>query len=111
MSILGCIFVFVMICFSVNYKHKNTFLRRTSTKTILTKKENLTELQVLERVKNAHFESGKMRNGEKRAERFFRVIFPRVKICKFSFCTIKLKRIGTIAPFYKCTLFSGGVHL
>ena len=52
MSILGCIFVFVMICFSVNYKHKNTFLRRTSTKTILTKKENLTELQVLERVKN-----------------------------------------------------------
>ena len=75
MSILGCIFVFVMICFSVNYKHKNTFLRRTSTKTILTKKENLTELQVLERVKNAHFESGKMRNGEKRAERFFRVIF------------------------------------
>lgn len=91
MSILGCIFVFVMICFSVNYKHKNTFLRRTSTKTILTKKENLTELQVLERVKNAHFESGKMRNGEKRAERFFRVIFPRVKICKFSFLYYKIK--------------------
>lgn len=70
MSILGCVFMFVTVCFSINCKRKNAFLQRTSTKTILTKEENLTELQALERVENAHFGSGKMRNGEKRAKRF-----------------------------------------
>lgn len=107
MSILGCVFVLVTICFSINCKHKNAFLQRTSTKTILTKEENLTELQASERVENAHFESGKMRNGEKRAKRFLGRLFRALKYVNFRFRTIKPKRIGTIAPFYKCTLFFG----
>ena len=111
MSILDCAFVFVTVCFSINCKRKNAFLQRTSTKTILTKEENLTELQASERVENAHFGSGKMRNGEKRAKRFLGRFFRVLKYINFRFRTIKPKRIGTIAPFYKCTLFSGGVHL
>lgn len=91
MSILGCVFVFVTTCFSANCKRKNAFLQRTSTKTILTRKENFRELQASERVKNAHFGSGKMRNREKRAKRFFRAIFSLVKICKFSFLYYKIK--------------------
>ena len=59
MSILGCVFAFIMICFSANCKHKNVFLQRTSTKTILTKKENFRELQALEWAENVHFGSGK----------------------------------------------------
>ena len=111
MSILGCVFLFVIVCFSINCKRKNVFLQRTSTKTILTKEENLTELQASERVENAHFGSGKMRNGEKRAKRFLGRFFRALKYVNFRFCTIKSKRIGTIVTYYKCTLFSGGVHL
>lgn len=89
MSILGCVFALITICFSANYKHKNTFLQRTSTKTILTKEENLTELQASERVENAHFGSGKMRNGEKRAKRFLGRFFRALKYVNFRFRTIK----------------------
>ena len=91
MSILCCVFLFIINWNTNCYKWKNAFLQRTSTKTILTKEENLTELQASERVKNAHFGNGKMRNGEKGAERFFRAIFSRVKICKFSFLYYKIE--------------------
>ena len=91
MSILGCVFVFVTTCFSANCKHKNAFLQRTSTKTILTKEENLTELQASERVKNAHFGSGKMRNREKRAKRFLGRFFRALKYVNFSFLYYKIK--------------------
>ena len=111
MSILGCVFVFVTVCFSINCKRKNVFLQRTSTKTILTKEENLTELQASERVENAHFGSGKMRNGEKRAKRFLGRFFRALKYVNFRFCTIKSKRIGTIVTYYKCTLFWGAVYI
>lgn len=37
--------------------------------------------------------------------------FCALKYIKFCFCVVKPKMIGTIAPFYKCTLFWGGVHL
>lgn len=91
MSILGCVFVFVTVCFSINCKRKNVFLQRTSTKTILTKEENLTELQASERVENAHFGSGKMRNGEKRAKRFLGRFFRALKYVNFRFLYYKIK--------------------
>ena len=112
MSILGCVFVFVTVCFSINCKRKNVFLQRTSTKTILTKEENLTELQASERVENAHFGSGKMRNGEKRAKRFLGRFFRALKCVKFCFCVVKYKVIGTIAAVLQMyTFLGGGVHL
>lgn len=61
--------------------------------------------------KNVHLGSEEMRNGEKRAERFLGQFFRVLKYVIFCFRTIKPKRIGTIAPSYKCLLFSGGVHL
>lgn len=112
MSILGCVFALITVCFSANCKHKNTFLQRTYTKTILTKEENLTELQASERVENAHFGSRKMRNGEKRAKRFLGRFFRALKYVNFRFRTIKSKRIGTIAAVLQMyTFFGGGVHL
>ena len=92
MSILGCVFALIMVCFSANCKHKNVFLQRTSTKTILTKKENFRELQVLEWTEKCTFWKRKKRNGEKRAKRFFRAIFLHVKICKTLFLYYKNQR-------------------
>ena len=66
MSILCRVFSFIIICISTNCRLRNGW-------------------------KNVHLGSEKMRNGEKRAERFFRAIFPRVKICEFSFLYYKIK--------------------
>lgn len=108
MSILGRVFALITVCFSTNCKHKNTFLQRTSTKTILTKEKNLTKLQASERVENAHLGSGKMRNGEKRAKRFFRAIFPRVKICEFLFSCYKIKENRNDCRRFTNVHFFGG---
>lgn len=91
MSILGCVFAFIMICFSVNCKHKNVFLQRTSTKTILTKKENFRELQALKWAENAHFGSGKRETEKNERSVFLGQFFRVLKYVNFRFRTIKTK--------------------
>lgn len=80
-----------MICFSVNCKHKNVFLQRTSTKTILTKKENFRELQALKWAENAHFGSGKRETEKNERSVFLGQFFRVLKYVNFRFRTIKTK--------------------
>lgn len=107
MSILDCVFSFIINWNTNCYKWKNAFLQRTSTKTILTKKENFRELQASKTAGKCAFWKRKMRNGEKWAKRFFSAIFSRVKICKFLFCVVKIKVIGTIAAVLQMYTFLG----
>lgn len=55
MSILGCVFVFVTVCFSINCKRKNVFLQRTSTKTILCKKGKLKSSIIIDELPTIYF--------------------------------------------------------
>lgn len=110
MSILGCVFAFIMICFSVNCKYKNVFLQRTSTKTILTKKENFRELQALEWAENAHFGSEKEKR-RKTSEAFLGQFFRALKYVNFRFRTIKIKENRDDCAILQMYIFSGGVHL
>ena len=72
---------------------------------VLTKKKNFRELQALEWAENAHFGSEK-RETEKNERSVFRVIFPRVKICKFSFSYYKDQRkSGRLRHFTNVGLF------
>ena len=111
MSILDCVFSFIINWNTNCYKWKNAFLQRTSTKTILTKKENFRELQASKTAGKCAFWKRKMRNGEKWAKRFFSAIFSRVKICKFLFCVVKIKVIGTIAAVLQMYTFLGAVYI
>lgn len=54
-------------------------------------------------------ENEKRRKNERSVSlvRFFRAL----KYVKFCFCVVKSKMIGTIAPFYKCTLFFWAVYI
>lgn len=107
MSILGCVFALIMICFSANCKHKNVFLQRTSTKTILTKKENFRELQVLEWAEKCTFWKRKKRNGEKRAKRFLGRSFRALKYVDFRFRTIKNKENRDDCAILQMYIFFG----
>ena len=72
---------------------------------VLTKKKNFRELQALEWAENAHFGSEKEKR-RKTSEAFFRVIFPRVKICKFSFsCYKDQRKSGRLRHFTNVGLF------
>ena len=94
-----------MICFSADCKHKNVFLQRTSTKTILTKKKNLGNCRLWNGRKMRILEAKKEKR-RKTSEAFFRVIFPRVKICKFSFSYYKDQRkSGRLRHFTNVGLF------
>ena len=94
-----------MICFSADCKHKNVFLQRTSTKTILTKKKNLGNCRLWNGRKMRILEAKKEKR-RKTSEAFFRVIFPRVKICKFSFSFYKDQRkSGRLRHFTNVGLF------
>lgn len=111
MSILGCVFALIMICFSASCKHKNVFLQRTSTKTILTKKENFRELQILEWAEKCTFWKRKKRNGEKRAKRFLGRSFRALKYVNFRFRTIKNKENRDDCAILQMYIFFRAVYI
>lgn len=107
MSILGCVFAFVMICFSADCKHENVFLQRISTKTILTKKKNFRELQALEWAENVHFGSEKRETEKNERSVFLGQFFRALKYVNFRFHTIKTKENRDDCAILQMYIFFG----
>lgn len=110
MSILGAVFALVIHWLLIYYKWKNTFLQRTSTKTILTIWGTLGKCGV-QKPENVHSGEPKKRNREKPSEAIFKADFPRVKICKKFVHFYKILRRSERLPVYKDTSFFGAVYI